>query len=46
MEQIVKPSLLAIPGIQRVVHRAKAREGEVFKLAPGTKAEGGIRAQQ
>lgn len=46
MEQIVKPSLLAIPGIQRVVHRAKAREGEVFKLAPGAKAEGGIRAQQ
>jgi len=45
MEQIVKPSLLAIPGIQRVVHRAKAREGEVFKLAPGAKAEGGIRAQ-
>ncbi len=29
MEQIVKPTLLAIPGIQRVVHRAKARESEL-----------------
>ena len=32
MEQIVKPTLLAIPGIQRVVHRAKPREGEVEGL--------------
>lgn len=29
MEQIVKPTLLAIPGIQRVTHRAKAREHEL-----------------
>ena len=29
MEQIVKPTLLAIPGIQRVVHRAKARDSEL-----------------
>ncbi len=29
MEQIVKPTLLAIPGIQRVTHRARAREHEV-----------------
>lgn len=32
MEQIVKPTLLAIPGIQRVVHRAKPREGELEEL--------------
>jgi anaerobic selenocysteine-containing dehydrogenase/Fe-S cluster biogenesis protein NfuA len=29
MEQIVKPSLLAIPGIESVVHRAKARKKEL-----------------
>ena len=29
MEQIVKPTLLAIPGIQRVTHRAKARDREL-----------------
>ena len=29
MEQIVKPTLLAIPGIQRVTHRARAREHEL-----------------
>jgi Fe-S cluster biogenesis protein NfuA len=29
MEQIVKPTLLAIPGIQRVVHRARARDQEL-----------------
>ena len=29
MEQIVKPTLLAIPGIQRVTHRARARDHEV-----------------
>ena len=29
MEQIVKPTLLMIPGIQRVVHRAKARAVEL-----------------
>jgi Fe-S cluster biogenesis protein NfuA len=29
MEQIVKPTLLAIPGVQRVTHRARAREHEV-----------------
>jgi anaerobic selenocysteine-containing dehydrogenase/Fe-S cluster biogenesis protein NfuA len=29
MEQIVKPTLLAIPGVQRVVHRAKARTSEL-----------------
>ena len=29
MEQIVKPTLLAIPGIQRVTHRAKPRNGEL-----------------
>ncbi len=29
MEQIVKPTLLAIPGIQRVTHRARAREHEI-----------------
>jgi len=29
MEQIVKPTLLAIPGIQRVVHRARARDREL-----------------
>ena len=29
MEQIVKPTLLAIPGIQRVAHRAKARNSEL-----------------
>ena len=32
MEQIVKPTLLAIPGIQRVSHRAKAREHEVRRI--------------
>lgn len=32
MEQIVKPTLLAIPGIQRVVHRAKPRDREVEEL--------------
>jgi anaerobic selenocysteine-containing dehydrogenase/Fe-S cluster biogenesis protein NfuA len=32
MEQIVKPTLLAIPGIQRVVHRAKPRDKEVEEL--------------
>ncbi|WP_417515283.1 molybdopterin-dependent oxidoreductase [Minwuia sp.] len=32
MEQIVKPTLLAIPGIQRVVHRAKPRDREVAEL--------------
>lgn len=37
MEQIVKPTLLAIPGIQRVVHRAKPRDKEVEELkAPVT----------
>ncbi len=29
MEQIVKPTLLAIPGIQRVTHRAKPRDREL-----------------
>ena len=29
MEQIVKPTLLAIPGIQRVTHRTKARDREL-----------------
>jgi hypothetical protein len=29
MKQIVKPTLLAIPGIQRVTHRARAREHEL-----------------
>ena len=29
MEQIVKPTLLAIPGIESVVHRARARETEI-----------------
>ena len=29
MEQIVKPTLLAIPGITRVTHRARARDHEV-----------------
>lgn len=29
MEQIVKPTLMAIPGVQRVVHRAKARTSEL-----------------
>ncbi|MFK7859536.1 MAG: molybdopterin-dependent oxidoreductase [Granulosicoccus sp.] len=29
MEQIVKPTLMAIPGIERVVHRAKARNHDL-----------------
>ena len=29
MEQIVKPTLMTIPGVQRVVHRAKARKAEL-----------------
>lgn len=33
MEQIVKPTLLAIPGIQRVVHRARPRDGELAPIA-------------
>ncbi|MEZ5590609.1 MAG: molybdopterin dinucleotide binding domain-containing protein [Gammaproteobacteria bacterium] len=32
MEQIVKPTLLTIPGIQRVVHRAKARTRELSSV--------------
>jgi Fe-S cluster biogenesis protein NfuA len=32
MEQIVKPTLLAIPGVQRVVPRAKARNSELVFL--------------
>jgi Fe-S cluster biogenesis protein NfuA len=32
MEQIVKPTLLAIPGIQLVTHRAKPRDMEVTSL--------------
>lgn len=29
MEQIVKPTLLAVPGVERVTHRAKARHKEL-----------------
>ncbi len=36
MEQIVKPTLLAIPGIENVVHRAKARESELLKAEAGS----------
>ena len=32
MEQIVKPTLLAIPGIEQVTHRAKARNSELAVL--------------
>jgi Fe-S cluster biogenesis protein NfuA len=32
MEQIVKPTLLQIPGITRVVHRARLRDTEVSTL--------------
>ncbi len=36
MEQIVKPTLLAIPGIQRVTHRARAREQELAAVRTTT----------
>ena len=42
MEQIVKPTLLAIPGIQRVTHRARARDHELESarlVTAGHKAE-------
>src|SRR4029078_10716710 len=32
MEQIVKPTMLQIPGVKRIVHRARLRDSEVATL--------------
>jgi Fe-S cluster biogenesis protein NfuA len=44
MEQIVKPTLLSIPGIQRVTHRARAREHELESARLGVSGHAGAAA--
>jgi anaerobic selenocysteine-containing dehydrogenase/Fe-S cluster biogenesis protein NfuA len=44
MEQIVKPTLLAIPGLRRVVHRAKARNHELQSMHITEDGDGNDRA--